>query len=130
MSEWWTYRPSDFIMFSARSLARLVEGYHADFWPLPLAAFCGALLLLWCALSRPLGSTRWIALALAAGWAWIGWAFHLERFATINSGATWSGWAFLAQAGLLAALGGRGAAAGLPAPALRHAGLAIAAAAV
>ena len=33
MSEWWTYRPSDFLMFSPRTYHRLVELYNAEVWP-------------------------------------------------------------------------------------------------
>jgi hypothetical protein len=107
VSEWWTYRPSDFLMFSARNYARLVQGYNADAWPVPLLVLAGALALLWLAISRPALAGRWVPVALAAAWAWIAWAFHWERFAPINTGATVYAWAFGLQAALLLVLGGR-----------------------
>ena len=33
MSEWWTYRPSDFLLFSPRTYYRLFELYNAEVWP-------------------------------------------------------------------------------------------------
>lgn len=33
MSEWWTYRLHDFLMFSPRAYARAVELYHEAVWP-------------------------------------------------------------------------------------------------
>jgi hypothetical protein len=47
---------------------------------------------------------RLVAGFLAACWAWVGWAFHLERYATINWAATHFGAAFIAEAILLAVL--------------------------
>ena len=33
MSEWWTYRPSDFLMFSPRIYWRLFASINESFWP-------------------------------------------------------------------------------------------------
>ena len=33
MSEWWTYRPADLLMFSPETYYRLFELYNADVWP-------------------------------------------------------------------------------------------------
>ena len=33
MSEWWTYRPSDFLLFAPRTYYRLFELYNAEIWP-------------------------------------------------------------------------------------------------
>ena len=38
MPEWWTYSPSDFLMFSARTYYRLVELHNRRLWPAHLAA--------------------------------------------------------------------------------------------
>ena len=38
MTEWWTYRPSDFLMFAPETYWRLVERYNLDVWPLQLLA--------------------------------------------------------------------------------------------
>jgi hypothetical protein len=108
LSEWWTYRPSDFLMFSARSYGRLVESYNHDLWPLQLLMIAAGLALAWLTLRPPapgrrLGSSA-VALALAAVWLWVGWAFHWQRFAQINIVAVYLAWAFFAQAALLVLL--------------------------
>ncbi|TFZ06306.1 hypothetical protein EZ313_06580 [Ramlibacter henchirensis] len=105
MSEWWSYRPSDFLMFSARTWGRLLEGWNQALWPwqVPIvAAGVGLLLLAW---RNPVRARVPSMLALAAAWAWVGWAFHWERFADINTGARWFAVAFGVQATLLVALG-------------------------
>ena len=33
MSEWWTYRPSDFLMFAPRTYWRLFELHNEAWWP-------------------------------------------------------------------------------------------------
>jgi hypothetical protein len=125
MSEWWTYRPSDFLMFSARTWGRLVESWNHDLWPLQPALVIAGLLLVWLAARRSIRALPWITGVLALAWAWIGWAFHWERFATINTGAPWFAVAFFVEAVLLLALGTR-ADDRAPASWLRTAGLVLA----
>lgn len=129
MSEWWTYRPSDFLMFSARTWGRLLEDWNRTLWPLQVALVLAGAALVVLAARRPVQSAPWITGVLAVAWAWVGWAFHWQRFAEINTGAPWFAVAFALQAGLLLALGtGRGA---MPAsPRMRIAGLVFAAMAV
>ena len=43
MSEWWTYRPSDFLLFAPRTYYRLVETYNAESWPWQAVALAAAL---------------------------------------------------------------------------------------
>ena len=108
MTEWWTYRLSDFLMFSARTYRRLFELYNADIWPLPVAAFIGGALGLAIAgrrlrvpaLAAPIGLT-----VLAAAWLWIAWAFHLQRYTTILTAAPWFAAAFGLEALVLVAAG-------------------------
>jgi len=131
MSEWWTYRPSDFVMYSARSYQRLVERYNAEIWPLQLVALAIGLVVLWLAVFRPREGGRWMCGLLALLWAWIGWAFHWERFAEINTAAPWFALAFFAQALLLVVFGVvRPGEYREPRPALRVAGLVLLAGAV
>lgn len=129
MTEWWTYRPSDFLMFSARTWGRLLEDWNHELWPLQVVLMLAGAALVAMAARRPVQATPWITGVLAAGWAWVGWAFHWQRFAEINTGAPWFAVAFALQAVLLLALGtGRG---GAPAsPRLRVAGLVLAGVAV
>jgi len=129
MTEWWTYRPSDFLMFSSRTWGRLLASWNRELWPLQLALVLAAAILVAMAVRRPVQATPWITGVLAAAWAWVGWAFHWQRFADINTGAPWFAVAFALQAVLLLALGtGRGAT--LASPRVRTAGLAVAAAAL
>src|SRR4051794_12119968 len=107
MSEWWTYRPSDFLMFSARSWGRLLEGWNRDLWPLQPVLVLAGLIVLWFAARKPAASARWIAMLLAVAWTWVAAAFHWERFAAINTGSRWSALAFAVEALLLLVLGMR-----------------------
>ena len=105
MSEWWTYRLSDFLMFSPRTYWRLVELYNNDVWPAQLlAAGAGLSILLLAAVARP-GARRIVAASLGVAWLWVGWAFHWQRYATINWAATWLAAAFAMQAILLIGVG-------------------------
>ena len=101
MSEWWTYSPSDFLLFSARTYYRLFELYNADLWPLqiPLLALGAAI----AALAWQGGARRGqLAAAILAGcWIWVAWAFHWQRYATINWAATYFAAAFAVEALLL-----------------------------
>ncbi len=105
MSEWWTYRLSDFLMFSPRTYWRLVELYNGEFWPAHLVALAAGLASLWLAATRRAGTGRVLASLLAAAWLWVGWAFHWQRYATINWAAQYFAIAFVAQAVLLVGLG-------------------------
>jgi hypothetical protein len=104
MPEWSTYTLSDFLMYAPRTYWRIIELYNRDFWPLQLPLLAAAMAALWLTATRPARSFRWIALALAAGWLWVGWAFLWQRYATINWAATYVALAFAVQALLLAGL--------------------------
>jgi hypothetical protein len=103
MTEWWTYRPSDFLMFSARNWARLLESAHRDLWPLQLLLVAIALAMLVAAWRRPAASARWCLVVLALTWVGVAWSFHWTRFAAINTAAPWFAAAWIAQAVLLLA---------------------------
>ena len=100
MSEWWTYRPSDFLLFSARTYYRLFELLNAGLWPAHLLTV-GLGLALWVALLR---RRAWAPRAacglLGVAWLWVAWAFHWQRFSSINWVATWYAAAFAVE-GLL-----------------------------
>lgn len=103
MTEWWTYRLSDFLLFSPRTYYRLSELYNAEVWPAHLAAIGIGIALLWCVTAgqaRPWAARAACAL-LAPCWLWIAWAFHLQRYTTINWAATWFAAAFAVQGVLL-----------------------------
>jgi hypothetical protein len=105
MSEWWTYRLYDFLLFTPRTYYRLFELYNAAVWPAQIVAIAlGVLFALMCAR----GAGRPVALILAAVWLWVAVAFLALRYATINWAASYAAWAFGTEAALLLWIGLRG----------------------
>ncbi|HSW17694.1 MAG TPA: DUF6064 family protein [Ramlibacter sp.] len=101
MSEWWTYLPSDFLMFSARSWYRLLA-LHNEAWAPAQAVttLLGALVLV-SLYSRSTGLRR-VALALTGvAWLLVAWSFHAARYAQINWAATYFAAAFAFEGALL-----------------------------
>jgi hypothetical protein len=95
MSEWWSYRPSDFLLFSERTWHRLFELYNAEVWPAQVFAMALGLALVLVVLKvRANRGARACCAMLAACWLWVAWAFHLQRYAAINWAASWFGVAF------------------------------------
>jgi hypothetical protein len=105
MSQWWTYSLSDLLMFSAKTYYRLLELYNRDIWPAQLAGAACALGVLFCTTRRGRPAARVAAALLAASWLWVGWAYHAERYATINTAAPGFAAAFVVEALLLLWLG-------------------------
>ena len=106
MSEWWSYRLSDFLLFSPDVYHRLIEQYLRDVWPARILwTLAGIGLLL--ALARPGRKPpgRVLIGVVAAGWLWVALAFHLQRYATINWAATWFAGGFVLEAVLLCLTG-------------------------
>lgn len=101
MSEWWTYTLADLLMFSARSYYRLIELYNVAVWPLQLLAAALGLALLYCARRADERSGRVAAVVLGLCWLWVGWAYHAERYATINTAAPYFAAGFALQGALL-----------------------------
>ena len=123
MSEWWTYRPSDFLMFSPRIYWRLFESLNAQFWPWQaLVAVAG---LVWLggfartsrgtgaaghaarhadghATGQPMLRVALFAIALSTGF--VAWVFFVQRYAPINWAASAAAVAFALQGLGLAAL--------------------------
>ncbi|MCD2514841.1 DUF6064 family protein [Massilia sp. G4R7] len=102
MSEWWTYSLSDFLMFSARSYYRQFALMNRELWPLHVLALAAGLAILACTLRPRPGAARVGFGLLALAWAWVAWAYLLERHADINTGAPWFAAGFGVQAALLA----------------------------
>jgi Family of unknown function (DUF6064) len=107
MSEWWTYRPSDFLMFAPRTYWRLFELHNAAWWPAPPLLVLAGLAWLWWHLRRGPATLCAGAAGLAAAWAFVAVAFLLPRYAPINWAATGFAIAFVVQALGLAALATR-----------------------
>jgi hypothetical protein len=101
MSEWLTYRLSDFLLFSPQTYYRLFELYNLALWPGQIAALALGLVILALVLRGPAWRGRAIAALLAACWLWVAWAYLLERYATINWAAEYFAAAFAIEALLL-----------------------------
>ncbi|MBS1177288.1 MAG: putative rane protein [Proteobacteria bacterium] len=133
MSEGWTdwlsYRPSDFLMFSPRIYWRLFESLNLAFWPLQAGIVLAGLAWLgwvWRDGGTPGRSAARSALsALALGWALTGWAFLWHRLAPIHWLAGYIAPLFLLQAAALLALAVHGAVQGHHDRLRRVAGLAL-----
>ncbi len=131
MSEWWTYRPSDFLMFSPRTYYRMFELYNRALWPAQLLALGAGIVLILCLARRPERRGRVAAAILGGAWLWVGVAFHLACYAAIHTGAKYFAAAAIVESGLLCWWGLRGSAAGGRRRGLgRQVGLALIAAAV
>jgi len=102
MSEWWTYSLSDFLMFSPAVYARMVARYHRELMPVPWVLLAAGLALIAGAAMRKPWAHRAVLLTLAVLWAWVGWAFHWQRYAQINWAALYMAGAWWLQAALLA----------------------------
>lgn len=101
MSEWWTYRLGDFLLFSERVYWRLFELHNAAWWPLPpLALALGALTIVLAWRPRP-WSDRAVALTLALAWLFVAYAFLWQRYAPVNWAARYVAPAFALQAAAL-----------------------------
>jgi len=107
MSEWWTYRPSDFLMFAPRTYWRLFELHNAQWWPLQGLVLLAALACIGWAVRRGAPALRTGAAGLAAVWVFVATSFLLQRYAPINWAASAFAAAFLLQASGLVALAAR-----------------------
>ncbi|AXK37969.1 DUF6064 family protein [Crenobacter cavernae] len=101
MSELWTYTPSDFLMFSARTYYRLFELYNSEIWPAQILALTFGVVILVCLFRARARQGQIISVLLAACWFWVAWAFHAQRYATINWVATYFAAGFVIEALLL-----------------------------
>lgn len=104
MTEWESYRLSDFLLFSPRTYWRLFELHNDALWPLPLFTLAAGLLAGGLALLRPKAASRAVPILLAILWAWIAWSFFCTRYATINWAAIYIAPLFALQATLLLAI--------------------------
>lgn len=123
VSEWWTYRPADFLMFAPGTWWRLFELHNQAWWPaqvLLLLAGCAVVVGLWRAHR---GSLRAATVLLALAWAFVAWAFLWQRYAAINWSATGFAWGFAAQSVGLLVLATRPSLSLEARPARRRAGL-------
>ena len=105
MSEWWTYRPEDFLLFSPRVYWRMFELHNAALWPLQLLALAAGIIIILLVARRPRNSARWLALLLAILWIFVGWSFLWSRYVTINWATAYVVPAFAVEGVLLLVVG-------------------------
>jgi hypothetical protein len=84
MSEWWTYRPEDFLLFSPRVYWRMFELHNAALWPLQVLTLAAGAAIVLLVARWPTSSARWLALLLAVLWIFVGWSFLWGRYVEIN----------------------------------------------
>jgi hypothetical protein len=95
MSQWWTYRLSDFLLFSPETYFRLFELHNEALWPWQVAAIIAGLAMLM------LSDRSWALLLAGAAWLAVAWFWLYERYLTINWAAEWLGYGFALQGLLL-----------------------------
>jgi hypothetical protein len=105
MSEWWTYRAEDFLLFSSRVYSRMFELHNAALWPLHVLTLAAGLIIILLIARRPATWARWIAFILAILWVFVGWSFLWNRYATINWAAAYVAPAFAVEGVLLLVIG-------------------------
>ena len=120
MSEWWTYSPSNFLMFSARVYYRLFELYNQQIWPAQILAIALGLTALYLLVRDGRATHRSIFALLGGLWIVVGWAFIWKHFATINWPMAYVAPVFAAEGLLLIGVGAAGG--GLTFPPRRSAG--------
>ena len=91
MSEWWTYRLSDLILFSRDVYYRTFALYHHEIWPAHLVLILVVAGTIVAGRRARDDSNRGpiVAGLFAICWLWIAVAFHAHRYATINWAANY-----------------------------------------
>jgi hypothetical protein len=101
MEDWLSYRLSDLLLFSPRTYYRMFELYHQELWPAQLLVLALVVAIIVVLRRTDAWVDPAIAAFLAACWLWVGIAFHLQRYATINWAARYFAAGFVLQAALL-----------------------------
>jgi hypothetical protein len=98
MNGWASYALQDFIPFTADIYFRLLERMSETFWPLHLLTLSLGVAALWLAFKN---RSRLACLLIAPVWAFIAFAFFIQRYAELNWAGSYIGYFFLVQALLL-----------------------------
>jgi Family of unknown function (DUF6064) len=109
MFELYDYSLSDLLLFSPETYLRLLGRYNSDMWPLQIVFAILGMSLIGLVRSSNINSDRIVAGLLAAIWLWVAYAFHIERYATIQIAANFFAAMFIIQAILLFLIGVIGA---------------------
>lgn len=104
MVEWGRYGLEDFLLFSASTYQRLFELHNAAWWPAQMLAQALGVAVVWAAWRRPSPrAARAVWAALAGAWLVVAWAWHLQRFASVQWAAPWFAAGFALQAAVMLA---------------------------
>ena len=101
MSEWWTYGPSDLLLFSPGVYYRQFELHNQALWPVQIIALALGVALFVLVLRPSPARSRVIAAIMGLLWIWVGWFFVWQRYTTINWAATYAVPLFMLQGALL-----------------------------
>lgn len=101
MTEWWTYRPSDLLMFSARTHERLFESLNADWWPLHGVMLAAGFTAWGLLATRRRAASGAACIVIGCVWAWVGWAYVWRELAGVHNQGDLIAGAFVLQALLL-----------------------------
>ena len=103
MSDWWTYGPSDLLLFSPRVYYRLFELHNQALWPAQIIALGLGVTLFLLVLRPSAARSRVVAATMGLLWVWVGWVFVWQRYTTINWIAAYAVPLFMLQGALLLA---------------------------
>jgi hypothetical protein len=103
MSEFLTYGPSDFLLFSPRVYYRQFELHNQALWPAQIIALGLGVTLFFLVLRPSPVRSRVVAAILGLLWVWVGWVFVWQRYTTINWVAAYATPLFMLQGALLLA---------------------------
>lgn len=101
MPEWWTYRLSDFLMYTPRSFERLLEAYNIWLFPGQAVALVAGVGLVWVAWRGREREWRAALMLLGVSWLWIAWAFFHVRLSTIDLAGPYYAYGFALEGSLL-----------------------------
>lgn len=100
-ADWSTYELSNFLLFSPHTYHRLFELYNRALGPALIGATALGPLIAGLLVADPARFRRVAGGLLAAVWLWVAFAFHLQRYATIQWVAPWFAAAFAVEGLLL-----------------------------
>jgi hypothetical protein len=104
MSEWWKYRPEDFLLFSPRTYWRMFELQNEAYWPLPVLTLALGGIVTFLAARGSVNAVRSAAAILAGAWAFVAYTFLWHRYASINWAIVYAVPAFAVETLLLLAI--------------------------
>ncbi len=101
MSEWWSYRLSDFLMFSPQVYLRLFKAQNSAWWPATVAALVAGFVVLALMVRATARAARLAWMLAGAAWLIVAWTYFHARFAAIHLAGNWIALLFALQGMLL-----------------------------